>query len=126
MSINRLAIGASLFFALNSGSQAAVPLGQGVIQFHGSVVESSCIAHVNMSSSFELQRCPQPMLGTAVNVRTVESTRSVSAAGYSSVKVKLLAVSSPDGRYYNQRFELVDGSGKPVQSGRYLITVTWL
>lgn len=126
MSINRLAIGASLFFALNSGSQAAVPLGQGVIQFHGSVVESSCIAHVNMSSSFELQRCPQPMLGTAVNVRTVESTRLVSAAGHSSVKVKLLAVSSPDGRYYNQRFELVDGSGKPVQSGRYLITVTWL
>ena len=126
MSINRLAIGASLFFALNSGSQAAVPLGQGVIQFHGSVVESSCIAHVNMSSSFELQRCPQPMLGTAVNVRTVESTRSVSAAGHSSVKVKLLAVSSLDGRYYNQRFELVDGSGKPVQSGRYLITVTWL
>ena len=126
MSINRLAIGASLFFALNSGSQAAVPLGQGVIQFDGSVVESSCITHVNMSSSFELQRCPQPMLGTAVNVRTVESTRSVSAAGHSSVKVKLLAVSSPDGRYYNQRFELVDGSGKPVQSGRYLITVTWL
>lgn len=120
----RLAIGTSLVFALNGVSLAAVPLGQGVIQFHGSIVEPGCITNVRMNSTFEFKRCPSPQLGSAVNVHSVEPVSSVSAAGHSSVKVKLLAASSPDGRYYNQQYELVDGSGKPVLSGSYLITLT--
>lgn len=124
MGNSRLAIGTSLVFALNGVSFAAVPLGQGVIQFHGSIVEPGCITNVRKSSTFELQRCPSPQLGSAVNVQRVESVNSVSAAGLSSVKLKLLADSSPGGRYYNQQYELVDGSGKPVLSGAYLITLT--
>ncbi len=124
MDNNRLAIGTILVFALSGVSLAAVPLGQGVIQFHGSIVESGCITNVKMSSTFEFKRCPSPQLGSAVNVRRVESINSVNATGISSVKVKLLAGSSPDGRYYNQQYELVDGSGKPVLSGAYVITLT--
>jgi len=124
MDNNRLAIGTFLVFALSGVSLAAVPLGQGVIQFHGSFEESGCITNVNMSSTFEFKRCPSPQLGSAVNVRRVESVSSVSATGHSNVKVKLLAGSSPDGRYYNQQYELVEGSGKPVLSGAYVITLT--
>ena len=124
MDNNRLAIGTFLVFALSSVSLAAVPLGQGVIQFHGSIEESGCITNVKMSSTFEFKRCPSPQLGSAVNVRRVESVSSVSATGHSNVKVKLLAGSSPDGRYYNQQYELVEGSGKPVLSGAYVITLT--
>ena len=124
MDNNRLAIGTFLVFALSGVSLAAVPLGQGVIQFHGSIVESGCITNVKMSSTFEFKRCPSPQLGSAVNVRRVESVSSVSATGHSNVKVKLLAGSSPDGRYYNQQYELVEGSGKPVLSGAYVITLT--
>ncbi|EPJ95829.1 hypothetical protein [Pseudomonas psychrophila] len=124
MDNNRLAIGTSLIFVLSSVSLAAVPLGQGVIQFHGSVVEPGCITNVKMSATFEFKRCPSPQLGSAVNVSRVESVSSVNATGHSSVKVKLLTGSSPDGRYYNQQYELVDGSGKPVLSGAYVITLT--
>ena len=124
MDNDRLAIGTILVFALSGVSLAAVPLGQGVIQFHGSIVESGCITNVKMSSTFEFKRCPSPQLGSAVNVRRVESVSSVSATGHSNVKVKLLAGSSPDGRYYNQQYELVEGSGKPVLSGAYVITLT--
>ncbi|WP_321836445.1 type 1 fimbrial protein [Pseudomonas kulmbachensis] len=124
MDNNRLAIGTFLVFALSGVSLAAVPLGQGVIQFHGSIEESGCITNVKMSSTFEFKRCPSPQLGSAVSVRRVESVSSVSATGHSNVKVKLLAGSSPDGRYYNQQYELVEGSGKPVLSGAYVITLT--
>ena len=124
MDNNRLAIGTFLVFALSGVSLAAAPFGQGVIQFHGSIVESGCIINVKMSSTFEFKRCPSPQLGSAVNVRRVESVSAVNATGHSSVKVKLLAGSSPDGRYYNQQYELVEGSGKPVLSGAYVITLT--
>ena len=124
MDNDRLAIGTILVFALSGVSLAAVPLGQGVIQFHGSIEESGCITNVKMSSTFEFKRCPSPQLGSAVNVRRVESVSAVNATGHSSVKVKLLASSSPDGRYYNQQYELVEGSGKPVLSGAYVITLT--
>ena len=41
MDNDRLAIGTILVFALSGVSLAAVPLGQVVIQFHGSIVESA-------------------------------------------------------------------------------------
>ncbi|UXL37058.1 type 1 fimbrial protein [Pseudomonas fragi] len=123
MNNNRLAICAILLFVLSSSSLAATPLGQGVIQFNGSIVESGCTTNVRVSSTFELQRCPRQIFSNEVNVQKVESAGAVRAAEYSSVKVKLLASGSSDGRYYNQQYGLVDRSGKPVLSGSYLITV---
>lgn len=36
----------------------------------------------------------------------------------------LLVADSGGGRYYDQRYLLVDGGGKPIQSGNYVITLT--
>lgn len=118
-------VGFSLFFALSSASLAATPIGQGVIQFHGSIVEPSCTSRMGTNSTIQLYKCPTPVLISAISVREVELARSVSAVNNSSVNVKLLAASSREGRYYSQQYELVDDMGKPVRTGAYLITLTW-
>lgn len=123
MNGKRLLVGIILLFALAGVSFAATPLGQGLIQFHDSIVEPGCTSLTRMSSTFQFNGCPTPV-GSAVSVRSVESVRSVSLLDHSSVNVKLLAVSGRDGRYYDQQYELVDGTGKPVRSGTYLITLT--
>jgi hypothetical protein len=61
---------------------------------------------------------------SAVSAGSVETVRSVSALDQSSVNVKLVADRGRNGRYYDQRYELVDGLGMPVRSGTYLITLT--
>jgi hypothetical protein len=40
------------------------------------------------------------------------------------VNVKLVADSGRGDRFYQQQYALVDGQGKPVTSGQYLITLT--
>ncbi|MCE6976536.1 type 1 fimbrial protein [Pseudomonas frederiksbergensis] len=124
MNGKRLSVGISLFCALSGACLAATPSGQGVIQFHGNIVESSCTSRMGASSMFEFNDCPAKVSGNSVNVRSVEPVRSVTALDHSGVNVKLLAGRSRDGRYYNQQYELVDGGGKPVGSGTYLITLT--
>ncbi|ALI02916.1 fimbriae assembly protein [Pseudomonas sp. FW306-02-F02-AA] len=124
MNGKRLSVGISLFFALSGACLAATPLGQGVIQFHGSIVESGCSSHMGASSTFEFNGCPTRVDGSSVSVRSVEPVRSVSALDHSRVGVKLVTEGSKDGRYYDQQYALVDAAGKPVNSGAYLITLT--
>jgi type 1 fimbria pilin len=124
MNGKRLSVGISLFFALSGACLAATPLGQGVIQFHGSIVESSCSSGVGAGSTFEFNGCPTRVRGDSVSARSVEPVRSVSALDHSRVGVRLVAEGSKDGRYYDQQYALVDTAGKPVNSGAYLITLT--
>ena len=49
--------------------------------------------------------------------------RTVKAVGNAQADVKLVADSN-DGRYYDQRYVLVDALGKPIQSGAYVVTLT--
>lgn len=124
MNGKRLSVGISLFFALSGACLAATPVAQGVIQFHGSIVEPNCTTRVGTNSTFEFSGCPTPPRGSAVSVRSVEPVRSVSALDHSRVDVKLVADNRKDGRYYDQQYVLVDAAGKPVNSGAYLITLT--
>ncbi|WP_246882172.1 type 1 fimbrial protein [Pseudomonas chlororaphis] len=91
MNGKRLSVGISLFFALSGACLAATPLGQGVIQFSGSIVEPGCTSRVGANLTFEFNDCPSRVGGNSVSVRNVESVRSVSALDHSSVDVKLLA-----------------------------------
>lgn len=92
----------------------------GVIQFHGSVVEPSCHAASPGGSTLELKGCPQALRSSHFEVRPV---RTVKALGNAQADVKLVADSN-DGRYYDQRYVLVDALGKPIQSGAYVVTLT--
>ncbi len=126
MSSQRLAVGISLFFALVSGSgQASTTVAQGVIQFRGSIVEATCGAGGGAGSTLALSGCPMFAPGGNVSAYSVEPVRTVSAPDHSAVKVRLVAQTTRDGRYYDRRYSLSDTAGKPLQSGAYLVTLTY-
>jgi len=93
---------------------------QGVIQFHGSIVEFSCESVARRGALMELKDCPLANRGSQFEARQVDS---VKALGNATTYVKLVG-DSGNGRYYDQRYVLVDGHGKPVQSGYYVITMS--
>ncbi|MBF6029204.1 type 1 fimbrial protein [Pseudomonas sp. P115] len=95
-------------------------MASGVIQFQGRIVSPSCAAGASGGSTLELKGCPQAYRGNQFDVQTV---RSVQAVGKSPVNIKLVS-DSGEGRFYDQRYMLVDAGGKPVQSGAYIVTMT--
>lgn len=119
MHINRMsAIHVGLLFSLSGVCLAASPAGQGVIYFHGSIVEASCTPFA-MADGLKLNNCPAR--GSAISVAPVPSVR---ALDHSAVSVKLIADSGRARPYYQQQYALVDGQGKPVTSGLYVVTLT--
>ncbi|MCO7568818.1 type 1 fimbrial protein [Pseudomonas chlororaphis] len=110
-----------LLLGLSSSCFAAAPVAQGVIRFTGSIVESHCTTSA-ASTGLSLRQCPQGARGGAIDVTRVGT--SVSAVDRSAVKLKLLADSGSQGRYYDQQYAFVDQSGKAVTSGTYLITLS--
>ncbi|MFA7944169.1 type 1 fimbrial protein [Pseudomonas brenneri] len=126
MSSQRLAVGISLFLALVSGSgQAATTAAQGVIQFRGSIVEATCNAGGGAGSTLALSGCPMFAPGGNIGAYGVEPIRTVSAPDHSAVKVTLVAETTGDGRYFDRQYRLNDAAGKPLQSGAYLVTLSY-
>lgn len=123
MNGKRWSLGMGLFFVLSGACHAANFSGQGVIRFHGSIVESGCTFRMG-GAMFEFNDCPTKVGDNSISVRRVEPVRSVSAIEPSGGNVKLLIGRNHDGRFYNQQYELVDGGGKPVRSGTYVVTLT--
>jgi hypothetical protein len=107
MNGNFFSVGAGLFLSLIGACFAATPVAQGVIAFHGSIVESSCTSSAQ-AGGLALDECPALARGNTIGVRSVDPARSVSARDHSSVEVRLVGDSGKDGRYYNQRYALVD------------------
>ncbi|VVN29893.1 hypothetical protein PS664_04768 [Pseudomonas fluorescens] len=93
---------------------------QGVIHFSGSIVEQGCSTSARSGSMMELKGCPVASRGSQFDVRPVTT---VNAVGNASGNVRLVA-DSGSGRYYDQRYLVVDSTGKPIQSGNYVVTVT--
>ncbi|MBD9456099.1 type 1 fimbrial protein [Pseudomonas sp. PDM05] len=106
------------FLAMWTGVSMAAP--SGVIRFSGSVVMPGCESAAVGGRTLELKGCPQASRGSGFDVRSVGS---VKALGNAPANVKLVS-DSGDGRYYDQRYELVDAAGKPIQSGLYVVTMT--
>lgn len=115
MNVKRLSL-VTGFVALWTG--ACMAASQGVIQFSGSIVEASCATNARSGSVMELRGCAQSSRGSRIEVRSVAPVASVDAP-----HVRLVA-DSGEGRYYDQRYVLVDRAGKLIQSGNYIITMT--
>lgn len=62
--------------------------------------------------------------GTTIEAQRLVPVSQVTALDASAVKVKLLAETGRDSRYFDRQYQLLDETGKPVRSGNYLITLS--
>ncbi|NVZ69501.1 type 1 fimbrial protein [Pseudomonas costantinii] len=121
MNVKRLSV-VTGFLAMWAG--ACMASSQGVIQFHGSIVESSCTSVASSGSMMELKGCPLASRGSRINVHPVSSVKALGNATVNATANVKLVADSGSGRYYDQRYVLVDPLGKPIHSGAYVITLT--
>lgn len=119
MNVKGIAVFTGLFCLGTAGACAAAQTtGHGTLQFTGAIVESGCATNARSGGVLELTGCAISTRGSRFDVRNVAPVASVNAA-----HVKLIA-DSGNGRYYDQRYLLVDRAGKLIQSGEYVITLT--
>ncbi|OLF55683.1 hypothetical protein [Pseudomonas chlororaphis] len=128
MSTKLVLAGVGMFLGL-SGACVAAPQGiQGVIYFHGSIVEEPCTPNAEAAThgpvALSLRQCPTLSRGNDIRVEGVGPSRAVTALGRSPINVKLVTDTGHEGRYYDQQYALVDTAGKAVTSGMYVITLT--
>lgn len=124
MRIKKLSVVTGLLVISTSICGAAQAASQGTISFHGSIVEPGCVSNAYNSSLMELTGCPSASRGNRIDVRRVTPVASVKAVGDSSHRAVLLSDTGSDARYYDQRYQLVDSLGKPIQSGAYVVTLS--
>ena len=128
MGTKLLLAGVGLFLSLIGASSAAPQTTQGVISFSGSIVEATCktgmTGRESLNVTFNLTSCSPLSRGNEIHALNVNPSRTVTAINNSSVNVKLIADTGTSQRYYDQQYVLVDGSGTPIRSGMYLITLT--
>jgi len=124
MNRKRLLLGISLYAVFNGPCVAASAPSEGVIHFQGAIVEPACTSSMGEGAVMALTQCPAQSRGTTIEARRVVPVSHVTALDASAVKVKLLADTGPHSRYFDQQYQLVDETGKPVRSGNYLITLS--
>ncbi|MFL1505154.1 type 1 fimbrial protein [Pseudomonas sp. O64] len=118
MNVKGISVFTGLFCLWAGACAAAQTVGQGTIYFTGAIVEPGCATNARSGAVMELNGCAISNRGSRFDVSNVSPVASVNAA-----HVKLVA-DSGNGRYYDQRYLLVDSAGKPIQSGNYVITMT--
>lgn len=123
MNNKRLVAVCGLLLAWAGTCSAAPGVTQGVIRFQGSIVEPGCTANVGEGARMQLKACPAAGRNTQLDVHSVQPVSTVTALGTSQANVKWVS-DTVSGRYYDQRYVLVDNLGKPIQSGVYVVTLT--
>ncbi|MGJ7516074.1 type 1 fimbrial protein [Pseudomonas baetica] len=115
MKIRYLSVAVCTFLTLNSACWAAALTAPGSIRFEGAIVERGCRSSLGADATLVLNACPAAGRGTVIQVNDPLVART-------DITVTLIA-DKGQGRYYDQQYRLLDGTGKPVQSGQYLITM---
>ena len=115
MKIRYLSVAICTFLTLNSTCWAATLAAPGSIRFEGAIVERGCRSSLAADATLALNDCPAAGRGTVIEVNDLLGARS-------DITVTLIADKGL-GRYYDQQYRLMEGTGKPVQSGQYLITM---
>jgi hypothetical protein len=123
MNGKQMLLGISLYAAFNGPCIAASAPSRGVIHFQGAIVEPACTSSMGAGAVVALTGCPAQSRGTTIEARRVMPVSHVTARDASAVKAKLLSDTGRDSRYFDQQYQLVDETGKPLRSGNYLITL---
>lgn len=116
----RICIGVGLLAGL-SGSVIASP---GVIAFRGAIVESPCAVSTS-AEGFALQGCTAMTADRDSRASGVEPLRSVRSIDGSAAQVKLIRENREEGGSLRQQYALVDGKGRALTSGNYVVTLTY-
>ncbi|MCO8162951.1 type 1 fimbrial protein [Pseudomonas sp. LJDD11] len=127
MSWKSFGLGLALFSSLGSACLAAPSNDQGVIRFHGSVVEAPCSAS-SSADGWRLDSCTARTRAPRIDVRRLDTSpvntpTANAAVDDPSVQARLIA-SNTQGRYYNQQYRLVGRTGETLTTGHYLVTLT--
>ena len=120
MSCLRISIAMGLLVSL-SGTCFASP---GVIAFRGAIVESPCPVSTS-AEGFALHGCPARTAGQDGSAHKVQPLRSVRSIDGSTAQVKLIRESREEGGSLSQQYALVDGKGRALTSGNYVVTLTY-
>ncbi|UZM14611.1 type 1 fimbrial protein [Pseudomonas kielensis] len=125
MNRKQLLLGISLYAAFNGLCVAASAPSQGAIHFQGAIVEPACTSSAGAGAVVALTGCSAQSRGTTIEAQRLVPVSQVTALDASTVKVKvkLLAETGRDSRYFDRQYQLLDETGKPVRSGNYLITL---
>ncbi|WP_439862576.1 type 1 fimbrial protein [Pseudomonas antarctica] len=118
MNVKGIGVFAGLFCLSVGTCAAAQTAGGGTLEFRGAIVEAGCATNARSGPVMELTECSSANRGGRIDVHSVASVASVDKA-----HVRLVA-DSGNGRYYDQRYLLVDNAGQPITSGNYVVTLT--
>ena len=120
MSRLRISIAMGLLVSL-SGTCFASP---GVIALRGAIVESPCPVSTS-AEGFALHGCPARTAGQDGSAHKVQPLRSVRSIDGSTAQVKLIGENSDESGVLRQQYALVDGKGRALTSGNYVVTLTY-
>lgn len=120
MSRLRISIAMGLLVSL-SGTCFASP---GVIALRGAIVEAPCPVSTS-SEGFALHGCPARTAGQDSSAHKVQPLQSVRSIDGSTAQVKLIGENRAEGGVLRQQYALVDGNGRALTSGNYVVNLTY-
>jgi hypothetical protein len=120
MSRLRISIAMGLLVSL-IGTCFASP---GVIALRGAIVEAPCPVSTS-AEGFALHGCPARTAGQDSSAHKVQPLQSVRSIDGSTAQVKLIGENRAEGGVLRQQYALVDGNGRALTSGNYVVTLTY-
>ena len=125
MNRNLFSVGAGLLLTMSGACFGATPFATGVIHFQGSITEPPC-STTRHSNGLSFNDCPTAAHAQDIRVQKIEQRQAISSAHNLDVSLKRVKDSGATQPHDNQEYLLVDGAGRPVSTGVYIITLTSL
>ncbi|NUU37832.1 type 1 fimbrial protein [Pseudomonas sp. C2B4] len=123
MNRKRISIGLGLLVGLSWACFASTQA-EWRISFQGSIVETPCNASI-AGDDLALQDCPAMARIYGISIRNVEPVHSITLLYQPEPHVKLIAESEEGPGKFGRQYGMLDAANKPINSGMYLVTLTY-
>ncbi|MHC8388600.1 type 1 fimbrial protein [Pseudomonas sp. MDT2-39-1] len=120
----------NLLIGFSSLSIAAPPTIQGVIHFHGNIVETPCTQSIvnneePRTAQLSLEHCPAAVAARSTGTPWIAPQQKVEAISRSGAQIQLVANRKNNSDDNKQLFTLIDSTGRPANFGKYRVTLTY-
>ncbi|KAB0495805.1 hypothetical protein [Pseudomonas vancouverensis] len=120
-----LSLGVMVLFGLSGNCLANGTAEQGSLRIQGYITETLCTpasrAGTDGQAIIQLTQCPGDTRDNVMNASRLAPTMTVSAVGNSSGEARVNAI----GAKADNRYTLVDSKGQPMETGAYVVTLTY-